>query len=36
MLTRKLRQDRYPRHVAEVQENIVPRILISFQVGFLT
>ncbi|KAF8333696.1 hypothetical protein F5887DRAFT_1259663 [Amanita rubescens] len=25
MLTRKLRQDRHPRHAAEVQENIVPR-----------
>ncbi|KAM6492020.1 hypothetical protein JOM56_011744, partial [Amanita muscaria] len=24
MLTRKLRQDRHPRHAAEVQENIVP------------
>ena len=23
---RKLRQDRYPQHAAEVQENIVPRI----------
>ena len=28
MLSRKLRQDRHPRHAAEVRENLVPGMLL--------